>query len=185
MASQEKTYNESTLPELNLREFKPISKLQLLALNTGISYPFADRLIEYLVSNVILPNDTTPDNIKRLQKVMEDCGYSFQIDGIWEPKMQMILYDYLMNSGKFTVKTEKDEAGNTIYKVENKRKGNLKQTGQKMRSDFYDVLGYVDKDAEKLYASWSIETNEKTKKPQVTAKTTLENVDIYSNLYNV
>jgi hypothetical protein len=187
-----KTYKYSTLPDINSREFRPISKLQLLALNTGISYPFADRLIEYLITNVILPNDITPDNIKRLQRVMEDCGYSFQIDGVWEPKMQMILYDYLMNCGKFTTTTitELDENGNEVQvttdKVTNKRTGNLKQRGQKSRSEFYDILGYVDKDAEKLYASWKIETVEKNKKvkKQVTAKTTLENVDIYDNLYN-
>ncbi len=189
-----KTYKYSTLPNINSREFRPISKLQLLALNTGISYPFADRLVEYLVANVILPNDPTPDNIKRLQKVMEDCGYSFQIDGIWEPKMQMVLYDYLMNNGKFAVEFKKDKAGNFVLdeaknkiatgKVENQRTGNLRQMGQRMRSDFYDVLGYADKDAEKLYASWVITTNEKTNKKQATAKTTLENVDIYSNLYN-
>jgi hypothetical protein len=217
-----KTYKKSVLPDINSREFRPISKLQLLALNTGISYPFADRLVEYLVANVILPNDQTPDNIKRLQKVMEDCGYNFQIDGIWEHKMQMILYDYLMNSGKFTIATEKDEAGRTkydetdkpiyrvkknktgdiiydkagdpIYLVENQLTGNLRQTGQKMRSDFYDVLGYVDKDAEKLYASWTIEKVEKDGKTvykdgkpiyKVSAKNTLENVDIYNNLYDV
>ena len=214
-----KTYKESKLPDLNSREFRPISKLQLLALNTGISYPFADRLIEYLVANVILPNDITPDNIKRLQKVMEDCGYTFQIDGVWEPKMQMILYDYLMNSGKFTVCEKVDEkTGKTLYKVKNQAQaserwaefidpndgiekqeqmirhnpkkmvaGNLKQRGQKMHSDFYDILGYADKDAEKLYASWIVEEVEKNgkTKQQVTAKTTLENVDIYSNLYNV
>lgn len=181
-----KTDKQSNLPNINSREFKPISKLQLLALNTGISYPFADRLIEYLVANVILPNDPTTDNIKRLQKVMEDCGYGFQIDGIWEPKMQMILYDYLMNSGKFTIATEPDKNGNDIKKVKNNRAGNLKQIGQKMRSDFYDILGYVDKDAEKLYASWTIETVAKNGqiKPQVIAKNTLENVDIYNNLYN-
>ena len=186
------TYRNSTLPELNAREFKPISKLQLLALNTGVSYPFADRLIEYLVMNVILPNDPTPDNIVRLQKVMEDCGYSFQIDGIWEPKMQMILYDYLMNGGKFKAvelldsdgNPKTDRYGKSMCKVENTRTGNLKQIGQKMRSEFYDVLGYVDKDAEKLYASWKVETDEKTSRKQVVAKNTLENIDIYSNLYD-
>ena len=187
------TYQKSELPELNVREFKPISKLQLLTLNTGVSYPFADRLIEYMVMNVILPNDPTPDNIVRLQRVMEDCGYSFQVEGVWEPKMQMILYDYMMNSGKFAVEFKKDEDGNFVYdkdgnkiatgKVEDKRVGSLKQIGQKMRSEFYDVLGYADKDAEKLYASWTVETNEKTSRKQVVAKTTLENVDIYSNLY--
>ena len=205
-------YKKPSLPNINSREFKPISKLQLLALNTGISYPFADRLIEYLIMNVIVPNDTTPDNIRRLQKVMEDCGYTFQIDGIWEPKMQMILYDYLMNSGKFTIATEKDKAGNIIYNeakkpvykvkkdkagkavydkdgnpaylIESQRTGNLRQRGQKMRSDFYDILGYGDKDAEKLYASWTAKLNEKTGTHQVVAKNTLENVDIYNNLYN-
>lgn len=191
-----KTYKNSILPDINSREFKPISKLQLLALNTGISYPFADRLIEYLVMNAIVPNDATPDNIKRLQKVMEDCGYSFQIDGIWEPKMQMILYDYLMNSGKFAAVTVpvRDKNGNIALDKNgdpkqkdiaiSRRTGNLKQMGQNMRSDFYDILGYVDKDAEKLYASWTVETNSKTNKKQVVAKNTLENVDIYSNLYN-
>ncbi len=198
----EKICKKYSLPDLNSREFKPISKLQLLALNTGISYPFADRLIEYLVANVILPNDVTPDNIKRLQKVMEDCGYSFQIDGVWEPKMQMILYDYLMNSGKFTISTvpARDKNGNQIYNKTGmpvykditrnalldkpNQAGNLKQIGQGKRSEFYDILGYVDKDAEKLYASWEVKTNEKTGKKQVVAKNTLENVDIYSNLYN-
>ena len=187
-----KTYKASPLPELNSREFKPISKLQLLALNTGISYPFADRLVEYLIANVILPNDPTPDNIRRLQKVMSDCGYNFQINGLWEPKMQMILYDYLMNSGKFTStivldengQPKLDKNGQTITKVTNERTGNLKQRGQKMRSEFYDILGYVDKDAEKLYASWMIDTTKKTNSKQVTAKTTLENADIYANLYN-
>jgi hypothetical protein len=194
------TYINSTLPDINSREFKPISKLQLLALNTGISYPFADRLMEYLIANVIVPNDPTPDNIKRLQKVMEDCGYSFQIEGIWEPKMQMILYDYLMNSGKFVMtevleedgKPKLDKYGQPIYRVKDKRNdkpelaGNLRQIGQKMRSEFYDILGYGDKDAEKLYASWTVETIKRNgkEKQQVVAKNTLENVDIYKNLYN-
>lgn len=179
-----KTFKESTLPDINTRVFKPISKLQLLALNTGISYPFADRLLEYLVANVILPNDETSDNIKRLQKVMEDYGYTFQIDGLWEPKMQMILYDYLMNSGKFIVSEATNAAGQTVDKIKDTRKGNLRQAGQGKRAEFYDVLGYADKDAEKLYASWKVETNQRTNRKQVTAKTTLENVDIYSNLYN-
>lgn len=178
------TCKNYSLPDINLREFKPISKLQLLALNTGISYPFADRLIEYLVANVIVPNDATPDNIKRLQKVMEDCGYTFQIDGVWEPKMQMILYDYLMNSGKFITIATTSSAGYIIDKVKDKRDGNLRQIGQRLRTDFYDILGYGDKDAEKLYASWTTEVNNKTNKSRAVTKTTLENVDIYSNLYN-
>jgi hypothetical protein len=147
--------------------------------------------------NVILPNDPTPDNIVRIQRVMQDCGYDFQIEGVWEPKMQMILYDYLMNSGKFTVasKTVLDKDGNpkldslgkpikeATNRVINERTGNLQQAGQKMRSEFYDILGYGDKDAERLYASWRVETNEKTSRKQVVANNTLENVNIYDKLY--
>jgi hypothetical protein len=105
--------------------------------------------------------------------------------------MQMILYDYLMNSGKFIVYETTNKAGQPITKVRDERldinldqAGNLKQRGQGLHADFYDILGYGDKDAEKLYASWTIETNEKTGKKQVVAKNTLENVDIYPNLYN-
>ena len=47
-----------------------VTPLQLLAQNTGISYPFADRLIEYLVGNAVTPVDDISDNIKRAKKVI-------------------------------------------------------------------------------------------------------------------
>ena len=40
---------------------------QLLELNTGINYPFADKLISYLCDNTICKLDKISDNIKRLQ----------------------------------------------------------------------------------------------------------------------
>ena len=89
--------------ELNGRTFTPIGKLQLLAFNTGESYPFADRLIEYLSGSAITPLDEIPDNIKRVQEVMRKNGHYFKIAGLWEAKMQGILYDYIMNSGPVTV----------------------------------------------------------------------------------
>ena len=51
----------------NINDIKLITPLQLLYLNTGESYPFADRLIEYLVGNAITPLDTLGDNIKRVK----------------------------------------------------------------------------------------------------------------------
>ena len=47
-----------------------VTPLQLLSQNTGISYPFADRLIEYLVGNAVTSVDDIPDNIKRAKKVI-------------------------------------------------------------------------------------------------------------------
>lgn len=44
-----------------------LSKLSLLQFNDNVSYPFADVLIEYLLSNVIDSADEISDNIKRIQ----------------------------------------------------------------------------------------------------------------------
>lgn len=41
--------------------------LSLLTVNTEVSYAFSDRLIEYLVNNVVTPLDVFPGNIARFQ----------------------------------------------------------------------------------------------------------------------
>ena len=65
-------FDETDIDVLPVNEQKllPISGLELLAGNTGVSYPFADRLLEYLLDNVITPIDDISDNIKRVQKVI-------------------------------------------------------------------------------------------------------------------
>ena len=89
--------------DLNDYTFKPISRLQLLAINTGESHPFADRLIEYLGGSAITSIDEIPDNIKRIQRVMKENKNYFKIEGLWEDKMQNILYDYMVCSGPIVV----------------------------------------------------------------------------------
>lgn len=157
---------------LNEQSFTPISQLQLLAFNTGESYPFADRLIEYLSGSAITSIDEIPDNIRRVQKVMNNNSYYFKIDGLWEDKMQKILYDYMMNSGPIVT-------DQPTKKLVDRREGRHPRLGYASKSSLYDILGYVDKDTEKLYASWK-KSNDKA-----VVGESLQNVDIYNGLYNI
>lgn len=188
--------------DLNGNYFKPIGKLQLLAYNSGQSYPFSDRLIEYLSNSVITPIDEIPDNIKRAQKVMNEHGHYFKIDGIWENKMQKIIYDYVINAGPFeAIETSDEITSKAEYNIKlndktnlclkrknsskperiviDKRKGTNPRLGHYKKSFLFDILGYIDKDAEKWYASWVQENN------KAVVKESIQNVDIYNGLYDI
>jgi hypothetical protein len=157
--------------DLNDSTFTPIGKTQLLALNTGESYPFADRLVEYLSNSAITPIDPIADNIKRAQKVMSQNHHYFKIEGLWEDKMQKIIYDYMINAGPIVANNEK---------LEDKRRGYHNTLGHKSKSTLYDVLGYIDKEAEKYYASWVVDENGKA-----TIHDSIQNVDIYNGLFDI
>ncbi len=158
--------------DLNNYTFKPISKLQLLALNTGESYPFADRLVEYLSGSAVTSIDEISDNIKRTQRVMKQNGHYFTIEGLWENKMQNILYDYVVNSGPVVLDKE-------TGKLKDKHQGYHPRQGYYSKSTTYDILGYVDRDTENLYTSW------KKEKDKAVVGTNLQTIDIYDGLYNI
>lgn len=176
--------------DINKKAFTPINRLQLLALNTGESYPFADRLVEYLSGSAITPIDPVTDNIKRAQRVMRDNQYYFKIEGIWEDKMQKIIYDYLMNAGPFEIKpkarlsqgsandTTNDDK-NVRHKISDRRRGYHDRLGYISKSTLYDVLGYVDRETEKWYASWTNSNN------KAAPKSNIQNVDIYDGLFDI
>lgn len=157
-------------------EFKPISRLQLLTFNTGESYPFADRLIEYLTGSAITSMDDIPDNIARAQRVMSQNKNFFKIEGLWEEKMQNILYDYMTNSGEIKVGLD--------GKLKDSREGYHRQLGHTSKSMLFDILGYVDKDTEKTYASYTKKLD-KQGKLAAQVENTIQNVDIYNGLYDI
>ena len=104
-----------------------VSKSQLLTINSGVSHPFSDRLIEYLVDNVITSDDDISDNIKRIQQKLfrrhrenkNKVGIEYiDKDGIWNSSYKNILYE-VAKQEKLTDRT-------------------------------YDILGYVDKDVEQV-----------------------------------
>jgi len=124
----------------NLEDLKLITPLQLLYVNTGESYPFADRLIEYLVGNAITPLDTLGDNIKRVKTtVVRQAGTKSGIiaDSLWDDNLKAYLYNYIMK---------------------------LSEENSKLP---HDILGYVDRFTETNYAyveKTIVDANNKKKK---------------------
>lgn len=116
---------------IDLLNTKLITPLQLLRLNTGESYPFADRLLEYLVGNAITLNDEIEDNILRVKTVISEHCPNADIDtsnGVWNSILQALVYNY-------------------INKHCNTHDVN------------HDIIGFVDKDVEKFYSQQSNQTS--------------------------
>ena len=154
--------------------------MQLLAFNTGESYPFADRLIEYLTGSAVTSMDDIHDNIARAQKVMSQNNNFFRIEGLWEDKIQKLLYDYIVNSGEIVLITNSDGT----KKLKDMRNGYHRQLGHTSKSMLFDILGYVDKDTEKTYASY-VKKLDKHGKLTAQVENTIQNVDIYNGLYDI
>jgi hypothetical protein len=51
--------------------------------------------------------------------------------------------------------------------------------GHMSKSTMYDILGYIDRDTERVYACWKKENG----KAQI--KNSIQNVDIYDGLYDI
>ena len=75
-------YNK-TLTDLAVQNIP--SRSQLLAQRSEYSYPFADKLLQYLTANVITPIDEISNNIKLAQDRLNKKGYTRTINsyGTW------------------------------------------------------------------------------------------------------
>ena len=125
-------YNYSVTNYGNNPDFKKISlksRSQLLNINSGVSYPFADKLIGYLVENSITNMTNISQDIKRVQKKLSELQESNSslilqknLDlpyGVWKDEYRNILYDY------------------------------YRKWSSSKNVESFDILGYVDKDVEK------------------------------------
>lgn len=82
--------------DASVRQYAIYPNLSLLQMNTRESYAFSDRLVEYLLTNVITHLDEFPSNIRGVQTAIGqlDSSYKSLSDsnhisyGIWDDKIQ-------------------------------------------------------------------------------------------------
>lgn len=96
----------------------------LLNYNTGISYAFSDRLVEYLSGNVINSEDKIAGNIRRIQKMMEKYDLQFgrydkqwNTYGSWHTSLSEALARFL-NTVDYQSWSKFDQDGNVNRDVE-------------------------------------------------------------------
>lgn len=128
------------------------SKCSLLSSNLEVSYPFADRLIEYLLGNVITPMDEFQKNVGRVQEDVYG-GVIKGYYGIWDNKLRNSIYNLLLKDD--ITKGSSLKYGNTIIKISNDESHSEQQeTEERYAKRFIDIyddsLSYVDRDVETL-----------------------------------
>ena len=84
-------YNIEGIEELDDLELSNLmtSDLSLLQMNDGITYPFSDRLIEYLLLNVITTRDPITKNIERIQDLFTNYN---GIPEVWNNILRSNVY---------------------------------------------------------------------------------------------
>ena len=92
-------YINNEIKEENLNDTL-ITNLTLLQMNTGTSYPYSNRLVEYLLFNPITPFESITGNITRVQ----EASYNFHGDSItegsWNSYMRVKLFNAYLNSNR-------------------------------------------------------------------------------------
>lgn len=79
-----------------------LSRLSLLKFNDHTIHPFSDRLIEFLLNNVIDSNETITKNIERIQKYVNYTDYfspESAVFDVWDPKLRKLVYDAYYKKG--------------------------------------------------------------------------------------
>ena len=144
----EYNYQISNLSNTNTassKGFNPPSKLSLLRCNDGTSYPFADRLVEYLLQNAITHLDTISGNIERVQDALYYNTIFKGHYGLWDLNVKYNIYKNCINRNcgrNQTIIYSEDQ-------VQSDTKNNLFKNLRFIDLN-EDLLYYVDKDVESL-----------------------------------
>lgn len=90
-----KVINAEELEQLSIKQLNElfIGNLSLLQLSDGNAYPFADRLIEYLLWNTITHLDEIGNNIERVQEYSKSFDINAEfIPGVWDNYLRYLIY---------------------------------------------------------------------------------------------
>lgn len=123
---------------------KYYSKLSLLEYDNQVSYPFSDRLMEYLLGNVITNIDPITENIEKVQEKLYTNGINGYY-GVWDDSIRKRIYEKAISKdmtkgfngtrGKYIKGYDEDE----------------EHIRPKKFVDLYnDLTFFVDKDVESL-----------------------------------
>ena len=90
--------------------------LSLLQLNTRETYAFADRLIEYLLNNVIDSATTQENNIKRIQDIIRSYDTDYNVGlvtgryhyGVWDNRLPQVCLELLQPHSNCSVYWDQD-----------------------------------------------------------------------------
>lgn len=119
----------------------------LLEYNSKKSYPFADRLIEYLIGNVNSPLDNISTNTLRTQMAIYGLDGFKGYVGVWDDILRYYTYKYAnkqdISKGNYVNKSNKiieytDTSEQIIQKI------------KKFNDNYQDLNYYIDKDLETL-----------------------------------
>lgn len=145
-----------------------VTALQLLRMNTGKQVPFAEKLIEYLVGNVITPTDDIMENTQRLLKVMKlnyDAISTFNAGLVPKPDVEFTGSNAATEKENYSdyIRSKQQDMNNYLRKVTSTSgiwtegmKNILYRFMTEEQNQFetgHDILGYVDKDVEKYYTA--------------------------------
>ena len=101
----EKIFNAEYINDLSSVQMNKffLTQLQLMQFNDGNSYAFSNRLIEYLLDNVITSEDEITQNIERVQLyaselnkntlvIDKEKNYNYSFKGVWDNSLRAYIY---------------------------------------------------------------------------------------------
>ena len=122
------------------------TKLSLLDHNDHTSYPFADRLVEFILGSAITQNETIRNNISKVQNKLYPDGIRGYYD-VWNPNINLEIFKRAQNKDDTLGKGHK--YSNTIIRKNGKQTSNVKYD-YSLTDIYSDLTYYVDKDTESM-----------------------------------